>query len=193
MGRPPIGEVAMTGTERSRRRRASLAAKPAPKRIRELETRPTAELVAEIKFLDRIRELQERLRPALQAVAAKDQEIAQLKDRIAELEMELELSLFTLRNGRDGIHRKEYLNLLFCLHPDRVALLKDEKLTECFNAALQTLQAHEQLLVDENAEKRDRSRYERDHRTAAGEAEHFRKKAKRDAARKAKQAAAEGG
>jgi hypothetical protein len=54
MGRPPIGKVAMTSTERSRRYRAGLTAKPAA-------TKPTQK-DKEIAWLKaRIRELEARI------------------------------------------------------------------------------------------------------------------------------------
>jgi hypothetical protein len=70
MGRPPIGKVAMTSTERSRRYRAGLAAKPAATKTAEPATKPKAEPERDDRS------------------AEKDREIAQLKARIAELESE---------------------------------------------------------------------------------------------------------
>jgi hypothetical protein len=131
-------------------------------------------------------------RPVKGGPKAKDQETAQLKARIAELEVTQERLQAALHRKRDGISRKEYTNLLFCLHPDRVAFLNDAKLTARFTAARQTLQVHEKLLVDKNTERQERERYKREderaRRMARGEAEHLRNKARRDAAR-AKRAA----
>jgi hypothetical protein len=67
MGRPPIGKVAMTSTERSRRYRAGLATKPAATKPAEPATKPAE--------------------PATKpGPDHRDDEIARLKARIAELE-----------------------------------------------------------------------------------------------------------
>jgi hypothetical protein len=72
MGRPPIGKVAMTNTERSRRYRAGLAAQPAATKFatKPFATKPVT-------------------KPSPEPEASKDQEIAKLKARIRELEAEL--------------------------------------------------------------------------------------------------------
>src|SRR5262245_41627533 len=68
MGRPPIGKVAMTSTERSRRYRAGLAAKPAPAtKPAEPATKPGPDRRDE-------------------KIAALERQLAQAHKRIAELE-----------------------------------------------------------------------------------------------------------
>jgi hypothetical protein len=72
MGRPPIGKVAMTSTERSRRYRAGLASKPAPAtKPAGAATKPKAEPERDDRS------------------AEKDREIARLKARNLELELEI--------------------------------------------------------------------------------------------------------
>ena len=76
MGRPPIGKVAMTNTERSSRYRAGLAAQPAATKF---ATKPSATKPAT--------KLATKLSP--ESEASEDQEIAKLKARMRELEAEL--------------------------------------------------------------------------------------------------------
>jgi ParB family chromosome partitioning protein len=78
MGRPPIGKVAMTSTERSRRYRAGLTAKPAATKPAEHATKPEPDY--------------------------RDAEIAQLKAHIIELEAALGQKSIIKNLGPGGIH-----------------------------------------------------------------------------------------
>jgi hypothetical protein len=122
MGRPPIGKIAMTATERSRRYRAGLATKPTPATKPEpIATKP--EPVA--------------TKPAEAAIAAKDREIAQLKERIAELESQLRSAAQPA--GTHALTATEYNVLLKCNSSNVVARLNDPELTQRFDEATRLL------------------------------------------------------
>jgi hypothetical protein len=97
-----------------------------------------------------------------------------------------------LKQRTSAMSSKDYRNLVFCAAPDRVAHLKDPELTARFTATTQWLTTNKKLLVDGDWERKEREKLRSDEedqrRWAEGAAEHYRKKAKRDAAR-AKRAA----
>src|SRR5262245_35838901 len=125
MGRPPIGKVAMTSTERSRRRRAGLAANSAATKPVEPATKPQGKperdppgpdpaALAQAKA--RIIELERALAQANALERALAQAKARLKaagDDIAALEK--------ARGRKFILKRADYRLLLKCLHPDRIA------------------------------------------------------------------------
>ena len=81
-------------------------------------------------------------------------EIARLKARIAGLEADATRSRFS---GRGYIMpKKQFMNLRFCLHSDHVARLKDEGLTKRFEDAARTLTEFADVLVNEEAEQRQK-------------------------------------
>jgi hypothetical protein len=81
--------------------------------------------------------------------AALVKELAQAKARIAELKEALR------RTDRGYIWTaKQYRDVEFCTHPDRVAFLNDEALTARFDAAFRTVRSSKGLLVDKDAEER---------------------------------------
>ena len=85
---------------------------------------------------------------------------------------------------------KEYRNILFCIHPDRVKFLNDESLTARFHAAFQVVQSSKGLLVDRRAEDRDAEHHARERdmmeQFRKGREAAERKQAARQAARSAK-------
>jgi hypothetical protein len=189
MGRPPIGTVAMTSTERSRRRRAALATKPAepatkPSAATKPATKPSpapdpakdreiAELKARIAGLE-----QERDRYKQMAESGGEQ---QLKDRIAKLEKDLR------RAGRGFIwSQKEYNDVAFCVHPDRISHLKDDALTARFNAAFDVVRTSKDILVDKNAEIRHARNEKFGAQMREEMARSFRERAQEEAERRAK-------
>ena len=81
---------------------------------------------------------------------------------------------------------KEYRNILFCIHPDRVKFLNDESLTARFHAAFQVVQSSKGLLVDRRAEDRDAEHHARE-RNRMEQSRKWREAwAAQEAARKAK-------
>jgi hypothetical protein len=147
MGRPPIGKVAMTATERSRRYRARLTAGPAATKPVGPATKPVG--------------------PATKPTPdRRDEQIAQLKARVAELEQAqhgdeqlkariVELEAALKETGRGFIWTaRQYRDVEFCAHPDRIAHLRDEALSARFDAAFRTVKSSKGILVDKDAEER---------------------------------------
>lgn len=135
-GRPPIGDRAMTSTERSRRRRDRLRAnKPATKYATKSPGEDATGWQAEIAARQaRIRELEtelrreRELRETAETKAAKaaprdnkDEQIAELETRLRALN---EIASHFAQQGQKGppvrFTPKEYKLLRACLHPDRV-------------------------------------------------------------------------
>ena len=85
---------------------------------------------------------------------------------------------------------KEYRNILFCIHPDRVKFLNDESLAARFHAAFQVVQSSEGVVVDKHAEDRDAEHHARERdmmeRFRKGREAWERKQAAQEAARRAK-------
>ena len=83
-----------------------------------------------------------------------------LKARIVELEAKLaaEIKRREAAEHTRGfiITVKEYLNLRFCCHSDRVVFLNDEELNKRFDDASRTLTERKDWLVNERAEEEDR-------------------------------------
>jgi hypothetical protein len=126
--------------------------------------------------------------------------ITRLKARIAELEAakppapdarvaELEAALKKTKRGFIW-SVKEYRNILFCIHPDRVKFLNDESLAARFHAAFQVVQSSEGVVVDKHAEDRDAEHHARERdmmeRFRKGREAWERKQAAQEAARRAK-------
>jgi hypothetical protein len=193
MGRPPIGKVAMTAAERLRRHRLKHRQEKKPG-----ENDALARAHARIAEVERERDhYKHELRQAKRAEPAtkpepdrRDEENARLKARIAELESGGEQEKLKARNAeleaalkkadRAFIWTaKQYRDIEFCTHPDRVAHLKDEGLTARFNAAFRTVKASKGILVDKDTEEVDTEDLER-------WSERFRKRDAREAERQAK-------
>jgi hypothetical protein len=184
MGRPPIGKVAMTSTERSRRYRAGLSTKPA----------------AATKPAEHATKQEAGPRPAPERdwgaeLRQREAEITQLKARIAELETkpspsddrvaELEAALKKTQRGFIW-SMKEYRDVVWCIHPDRVKFLNDDKLTARFDAAFRVVDESKNLLVDKKAENRDAEHHARE-RNRMEQSRKWREAwAAQEAARKAK-------
>jgi hypothetical protein len=149
MGRPPIGKVAMTNTERSRRRRAGLATtraapKPATKpdapKPPEPATKPPGPEIA--WFKSRIVELEAKERA--------------MKARIAELEALPAAKPATAAPERVKLGMDDYNKLVRRLHPDAWAYLNDETLTDALKEAFQI---HQRLFEPvKEAAQRERKR-----------------------------------
>jgi hypothetical protein len=171
-------EVATLRTENERLRRAKPVAgfdsgKDAQRKLGELET----------------------------ALAHKDQEIARLKARIAELQQErvgeariaelkariADLEAALRKTNRGFIWTtKECRNVEFCTHPDRVAFLKDEALTARFAAAFGTVKSSKGILVDKDAEEGDERLEKFSDQWRQAMSDRFAKQAAQERERKAK-------
>jgi len=138
MGRPPIGKVAMTSTERSRRRRAGLATKPAATKPAEPATKSspapdTAKDRQSASFKARIAELEaelirERAKPATKLAQPDDARIVELeaelgRERAARVEygrQYWEMRAYIELRTEGVFTRKEFNKLRSFFHPDKV-------------------------------------------------------------------------
>jgi molybdopterin converting factor small subunit len=132
------------------------------------------------------------------ALTAKDAEIEKLKKRAAELEAapaqstadkdkiaELENAIKMTRRGFIWT-MKQYRDVEYCTHPDRIAHLKDKDLSARFDTAFRVVKSSKGILVDVRAEEDQRRR---DKLTDDGRehiAEVLRKRLEKDVADRAK-------
>jgi hypothetical protein len=96
MGRPPIGQRPMTGAERLRRHRERLRASKAETKLEtKPETKPQPGLCAAcaLELVNKFLQAEKRFDIALQAFNEVQQDLAQARERIAELEKELAAAL----------------------------------------------------------------------------------------------------
>jgi len=141
-----------------------------------------------------------------QELAQAKQELAQAKARIRQLEAEVarkretapqidpakhdriaELEAALKKTNRGFVWTaKQYRDVEFCTHPDRVAFLKDEALIARFEAAFRTVRSSKGLLMDKDAEQEAESFDRFSDQMRQRMAEVLRKRAAREAERKAK-------
>ena len=111
MGRPPIGKVAMTSTERSRRRRARLdATKHATKHSAGYDTTRVGQLEADNRLLKAELARERERRKAAEAKASMPAD-----ERVAQMLREIQ----GIAKTHGGMRVDEYNKILKVLHPDR--------------------------------------------------------------------------
>jgi hypothetical protein len=151
MGRPPVGERAMTAAERQRRHRANQAAK-----------------VVDTK------EFEARVREAVRNAGLPEFEVYKRKlDQEFEQRLREEIGKLLPGGHRAFVTHATYRAILSCLHPDSRAALSEQKLTEAF-VAFKRLEPV--LVLSEQTEagehKREREAHERAAAYARGKREH---------------------
>jgi hypothetical protein len=156
VGRPTIGKLAMTSTERSRRYRAGLAAKPAATKPAEPATKRSpspgsattlydvlsgyTEAVTRPELIAENAQLKARIAELEQERDHYNQEIARLQACIAKLEALPATKPATAAPERIKLSIEHYKTLVRRIHPDNWAYLKDETLTKALTEAFQVLE-----------------------------------------------------